>query len=704
LTSQGGEVLSFLIVRTIRKNILWLVLLGAGTALSETPVEGPPKAPTEAPPEASVDYGQLGAILGYVASDYATAVGAAGVFNPQEYAEQKGFLAEAVHESASLPADELDVRSLLQAAKVDADRAAPPAQIVPKVTEALRLLEQRHDLGQIPKQMPSAARGRQLYAEGCEACHAADGSGQTGLRLSTEPPDLTDRAQSGGFSPSRVFRAVSYGVPGTAMPSFNPAYSTADRWSIAFYMLGLPHGAAAPSSAASAAASRAAPRALKTPKIEGSLASLAELARQSDDQLRAALASQELAPEGRERALDWLRLDAPYAASVAGDGKILASARQAVAEVQRLYQAGQVTAARRAAIAAYLDDFEPFEAPLRARAPGLVTALEASFMRLRAGIDAGASPQQLDSIVSDLERGLLEAEDAVSTGSPWVAFTASLAIALREGLEAALFLSVMLALAFKSGRPRAQLAVHLGWGAALLLGGATWFLSGALVARGGGRNRELTEGITVLLTAVLLLGASHWILAQASARKLGHFLSQRVSMVKGAGWGLGVLAFFAIYREAFEVVVFYRGLLLQSANQSGAVSFGALVGLAALAAVVVGFQRLIGHKLRPRPLLVTCGVLLCGLAVMMVGEGVRSLQEAGLLGQRLVPFPEVPQLGIFATIEGLAAQGSVVLALLVSLFYSLWRARGGPLAKGGLTVLSAGPPGSPGPHGHKTAS
>jgi len=194
-------------VRTIRKNILWLVLLGAGTALSETPVEGPPKAPTEAPPEASVDYGQLGAILGYVASDYATAVGAAGVFNPQEYAEQKGFLAEAVHESASLPADELDVRSLLQAAKVDADRAAPPAQIVPKVTEALRLLEQRHDLGQIPKQMPSAARGRQLYAEGCEACHAADGSGQTGLRLSTEPPDLTDRAQSGGFSPSRVFRA-----------------------------------------------------------------------------------------------------------------------------------------------------------------------------------------------------------------------------------------------------------------------------------------------------------------------------------------------------------------------------------------------------------------------------------------------------------------------------------------------------------------
>jgi high-affinity iron transporter len=681
-------------MRTIRKNILLFVLLGAGTARAEAP----PKAQGEAPGGAPIDYGQLGAILGYVASDYPTAVGPAGVLDPQEYSEQKGFLAEAVQEGESLPADDLDVRSLLQAAQASANRAAPPDQVVARVTDALRLLEQRHDLGQIPKEMPSATRGRQLYAEGCEICHAADGSGHTKVVLPTVPPDFTDRRVSGEFSPSRVFRAESYGLPGTAMPGFNLAYSMADRWSIAFYMLGLPHGAVA----SSAGTSLPAPT---KPKVGGGLASLAELARQSDDQLRARLAGQEIAPEARERALDWLRLEAPYAApdtaSVAGEGKILSSARQAVAEVQRLYRAGQVPAARHAAITAYLDDFEPFEAALRARAPGLVTTLEASFMHLRAGIDAGASPQQLDAIVSDLQRGLLEAEDAVSTGSPWVAFTASLAIALREGLEAALFLSVMLALAIKSGRPRAQVAVHLGWMAALLLGGATWFLSGALVASGGGRNRELTEGITVLLTAALLLGASNWLLAQASARKLGQFLSQRVQMVKGAGWGLGLLAFFAIYREAFEVVVFYRGLLLQSANQSGAVSLGAVVGLVLLAGVVVVFQRLVGHKLRPRPLLVTSGVLLCALAVMMVGEGIRSLQEAGVMGQRLVPFPEVPQLGIFATVEGLAAQGSVLLVLLASLLYSLRRRRVELVAEGALPVISARPPET---HAQKTAS
>src|SRR5581483_8302815 len=100
------------------------------------------------------DYGQLGAILGYVASDYSTAVGPAGVLSPQEFSEQKGFLAEAVQESRGLPPEDADVRSLLSAARASAERTAAPDEMVPKIKEALGLLEQRHDLGQVPKQVP----------------------------------------------------------------------------------------------------------------------------------------------------------------------------------------------------------------------------------------------------------------------------------------------------------------------------------------------------------------------------------------------------------------------------------------------------------------------------------------------------------------------------------------------------------------------
>ena len=90
----------------------------------------------------------------------------------------------------------------------------------------------------------------------------------------------------------------------------------------------------------------------------------------------------------------------------------------------------------------------------------------------------------------------------------------------------------------------------------------------------------------------------------------------------------------------------------------------------ALIALVAAFQRL-GRKLQPRPLLVTCGVLLCALAVLMVGHGVRSLQVLGALPLTIWGAFQVPALGLYATREGLCAQAFVVVALIVS---ALWTA------------------------------
>jgi len=92
--------------------------------------------------------------------------------------------------------------------------------------------------------------------------------------------------------------------------------------------------------------------------------------------------------------------------------------------------------------------------------------------------------------------------------------------------------------------------------------------------------------------------------------------------------------------------------------------------MCALVAVVVVFQR-VGRKLKPRPLLVTCGVLLCVLAVLMVGHGVRSLQVLGALPLTVWGRFEVPALGLYATREGLCAQAFVLLVLIGS---ALWTA------------------------------
>ncbi len=107
-----------------------------------------------------------------------------------------------------------------------------------------------------------------------------------------------------------------------------------------------------------------------------------------------------------------------------------------------------------------------------------------------------------------------------------------------------------------------------------------------------------------------------------------------------------------------------------------AVATGALAGLFGLVLLVVLFQRL-QKRLKPRPLLVFCGAVLSGLAILMVGNGVRSLQLQGALPLTVWGAFQVPALGLYATREGLLAQLFVVLSLAAS---ALWTSmhHGGP--------------------------
>jgi len=192
-----------------------------------------------------------------------------------------------------------------------------------------------------------------------------------------------------------------------------------------------------------------------------------------------------------------------------------------------------------------------------------------------------------------------------------------------------------------------------------------------LLVRLSGAHRELAEGVLQLVTAALLLYASHWLLASLSAKRLVSFLSTKTMAAGSAAVILG-LTFLAVYREMFETVLFFRGLLLEIPGNGGPVAAGAALGLCALVALVIAFQRL-GRRLRPRPLLVTCGVLLCALAVLMVGHGVRSLQVLGALPLTVWGAFQVPALGLYATREGLCAQAFVLLALIGSALWTTLR-------------------------------
>ena len=601
------------------------------------------------PPSQAIQLRRAVALLDYVASDYAQAVNAAGqVISEQEHQEQIGFVEEAAREvrtdagaQGEQLANELDVLARQVSAR------ALPSQVSARARALREQIAQRFHVVLLPLHAPDVARGEQVYAQSCAACHGLDGHPNQALELATRPPDFTDREDLLPLSPQRVFSAATYGVPKTPMPAFDTGLTDEERWDVAFYVLALdrkasPHGLALA-------------RAALVPTHYRELAAL------SDADLRAKLGS--LSQQDMAEALAALRRG-PFAEEApAPQG--LAQARLAVRQAVVKAHAGDKNGARELLVTAYLDQFEPHEAGLRARDATLVADIEGAFMALRtavdqpAGIDAGAA--RLDA--------LLEKADTGDGGGGLVAFIAALAISLREGVEAALLVAAMLALLRKAGRESDARAVHAGWISALAAGACAWWGSGVILAHLSGAHRELAEGVLQLVTAALLLYASHWLLASLSAKRLVSFLSVK-TLAAGSSVVILGLTFMAVFREMLELVLFFRGLLLESPGRGAAVALGALTGLTALVVLVALFQKL-GRRLKPRPLLLTCGVLLCALAVLMVGNGVRSLQILGVVPMTVWGTFQLPALGLYATREGVLSQ---VLVLAGLVFSALWTA------------------------------
>jgi high-affinity iron transporter len=169
---------------------------------------------------------------------------------------------------------------------------------------------------------------------------------------------------------------------------------------------------------------------------------------------------------------------------------------------------------------------------------------------------------------------------------------------------------------------------------------------------------------------------THWLIGQLTAKSFMGFLAARLGDAAGRSAAFGVLglSFIAAYREAFEIVLFFQALLLDAGTQQDRVWLGAALGVASLAVITLLLKR-IGQRLPLRPFMLGSSVLLALLSFALTGKGVRALQEAAVLGMTEVHAPEIPLLGIYATLQGLLVQGLVLLLLLASALWPLWSQR-----------------------------
>jgi len=133
---------------------------------------------------------------------------------------------------------------------------------------------------------------------------------------------------------------------------------------------------------------------------------------------------------------------------------------------------------------------------------------------------------------------------------------ASFLITLREGLEAALIVGIVLSVLRKLERSDRSRPVWLGVGAALVTSVLAALVLNALGVAFEGRGEEIFEGFAMLLAAGVLTWMIFWMQRQGREvqAELERDVRQAVSI--GSAWALFSLAFVAVVREGIETVLF----------------------------------------------------------------------------------------------------------------------------------------------------
>jgi high-affinity iron transporter len=608
------------------------------------------------------------ALIDYIGGDYRNAVQAGKVVNSDEYTEMTEFSARSVELFSQLKSTEGDK------AGVEKDLSAIAAHIknktgdeaVPQLAQQIKdRLIKTYNIVTYPKALPNYESAKLIYAQNCAQCHGAsgagDGPGRESMNPKTPPPaNFTDADFMAGLSPFKVYNTTTFGIDNTAMASF-AALPDEQRWQVAFYVSALRF----PSAAVTAGEAW-----LKGRTLPDDLTSMATLATSSDDELSGKI-EKALPGAPREQILAYLRRGLLEKKTT----DPLLIARTLVGEAAAIYGTGEKEKAYQKAIEAYLDGFEMAEPALFAKDAAFGRSLEADFTQFRNSIRQGVSAEEIAKQRGEIEAKLDQAAQMLAqTGdfSGYYAFLNSALIILREGLEAALILAAIIAMLRVMGAQSAVRYIHLGWVLALCAGVLTW-LAAQTVLTFSGQRRESMEGFISIFAALALFYVGYWLHTRSEAKRWQSFIQDKVQTVLSRKSILGFvgISFFAVYREAFEVVLFYQALWLQNENSHNAILGGFGAGVLALLIATFAIFKL-GLRMPLKYFFGATGTLLYIMAFIFAGTGVNQLQAAGWIPATPLNFPPaVPLLGIYPTMETLAAQ-AVLLCVFIAT--SLWMA------------------------------
>jgi high-affinity iron transporter len=228
-------------------------------------------------------------------------------------------------------------------------------------------------------------------------------------------------------------------------------------------------------------------------------------------------------------------------------------------------------------------------------------------------------------------------DPTIAHTSPLVAVLDIAALVFREGIECVVVLTAITASLRGSNQAyRGPIGVGVIVGAVATL--ITWFIAVSIIS-------DLTTVVpalalqawTGLLAIIVLLIVMNWFFHKVYWTGWISLQNRRkqslLAQAQGTGasktsllLGLGMLGFASFYREGFEVVLFLQSYKLQLGGT--VVFYGALVGI--LFSGILAYLSFVGNRRIPyKKMLVMTGVLLVVVLLIMVGEQIFEMEQAG---------------------------------------------------------------------------
>ncbi len=201
-------------------------------------------------------------------------------------------------------------------------------------------------------------------------------------------------------------------------------------------------------------------------------------------------------------------------------------------------------------------------------------------------------------------------------------------IGLREGLEAALVVSILIAYLVKTDNraklPLVWAGVAVAVGVSILFGAALTFTSQSLSFQA----QEAFGGIMSIIAVGFVTWMIFWM--RRTARGLsGELRNKMDAAINIGGVAVAIMAFIAVAREGLETSLFIWAAV-QSTGSGSAPLIGAALGL--LTAVVLGYLFYKGAvKINLSKFFTWTGFALILIAAGVLAYGVHDLQEAGIL-------------------------------------------------------------------------